>query len=81
MSYLDCLEHWKQFISESDLLSRRPFSLTKLGAPAQIKGCGGGQGSGLDKCLDLEQLTPGDWTFLRALVLNWNLPVVLLVKE
>lgn len=37
MSYLDCLEDWKQFISESDLVCRGPLTLTKLSALAKSK--------------------------------------------
>lgn len=37
MSYLDCLEDWKQFISESDFLCRGPLTLTKLSALAKSK--------------------------------------------
>lgn len=48
MSYLDCLEDWKQFISESDLLCRGPLTLTKLGARLSLK-LHRGKGSGLDK--------------------------------
>ena len=48
MSYLDCLGDWKQFISESDLLCRCPFSPTKLGAGLSSKVVLG-EGSGLDK--------------------------------
>lgn len=45
MSYLDCLEDWKQFISESDVLCLRPFSLTKLGAPVKVYYAGRGEWS------------------------------------
>lgn len=36
MSYLDCLEDWKQFISESNLLCRCPLSLTKSSAGSKV---------------------------------------------